>query len=161
MLVAKWRWLQVAVLLLLSSASLFFFLFFLCYSLLFSFGLQLLPSSVLLFPFAPPSALSLPCIYRQKNRGRDSPTTPIQSWFRGRVAGAATVQPPKGYVPSIFPPRGKQVGRFCRHLFKLFQRKGEEKSRGRKSSSSPASRVEGKKKTHNVVQNDTFWVFFF
>jgi hypothetical protein len=53
MLVAKWRWLQAAILLLLSSASLqFFFLFFLCFSLLFSFDLQLLPSSVLLLPLS-------------------------------------------------------------------------------------------------------------
>jgi hypothetical protein len=141
--------------------STFSFLFFLYYYLPFSFGLQLLPSFVLLFPFAPPSALSLPYIYRQKNRGRDSPTTPAQSSCRGRVAGAATMQLPKGYIPSIFPPSGKQVGSFCRYLFKLFWRKGEEKSRGRKSSSSPASRVQGKKKTHTVVQNGTVWVFVF
>jgi len=170
MLVAKWRWLQAAVLLLLSSASLLFLFFsssiiiFLFLSVFSSFPLLfcsflLLP--LLLFPFAPPSALSLPYIYRQKNRGRDSPTTPAQSSCRGRVAGAATMQLPKGYIPSIFPPCGKQVGSFCRYLFKLFWRKGEEKSRGRKSSSSPASRVQGKKKTHTVVQNGTVWVFVF
>jgi hypothetical protein len=32
---------------------------------------------------------------------------------------------------------------------------GEEKSRGENSSSSPASRVQVKKKTHSAVQNDT------
>jgi hypothetical protein len=46
-------------------------------------------------------------------------------------------------------------GEFCRRLFELFSRKGEEKSKGRKSSSSPASRVQGKKKTHSAVQKGT------
>jgi hypothetical protein len=36
---------------------------------------------------------------------------------------------------------------------------GEEKSRGENSSSSSASRVQGKKKTHSAVQNGIVWGF--
>jgi hypothetical protein len=28
-------------------------------------------------------------------------------------------EPPKGYVPFILPPHGKQVGMLCRHLFEV------------------------------------------
>jgi hypothetical protein len=43
----------------------------------------------------------------------------------------------------------------------LSEKEGGEKNRGAKASSSPASRVQGKKKTHIVVQNSTVWVFLF
>jgi len=39
------------------------------------------------------------------------------------------------------------------------EKEGEEKSRGENSSSSSASRIQGKKKTHSAVQNDTVWGF--
>jgi len=42
----------------------------------------------------------------------------------------------------------------------LSKKDGKEKNKGAKASASPASRVQGKKKNHNVVQNDTVWVFF-
>jgi hypothetical protein len=50
-------------------------------------------------------------------------------------------------------------------VFLMFSEKeGEEKSRGENSSSSSASRVQGKKKTHSAVQNGIVWgfsLFFF
>jgi hypothetical protein len=41
------------------------------------------------------------------------------------------------------------------------KKEGEEKNRGMKSSSSLASPVQGKKKTHSAVQNDTILGFSF
>jgi hypothetical protein len=42
----------------------------------------------------------------------------------------------------------------------LSKKEGEKKNKGAKASASPASRVQGKKKTRSVVQNGTVWVFF-
>jgi len=69
------------------------FFFLLCFFLLsrFVFSLSFFSSYP---PFAALLFCSLfPCIYRQKTWGERS-TTPIQSWHRGRVHGAAIMQPP-------------------------------------------------------------------
>jgi hypothetical protein len=42
----------------------------------------------------------------------------------------------------------------------LFRERGREKSI-KKSSSSPASHVQGMKKTHSAIQNGTVWIFLF
>jgi len=50
----------------------------------------------------------------------------------------------------------RQVGEVVVGVFlKLSKKEGEEESRGENASSSSASRVQGKKKTHSVVQNGT------
>jgi hypothetical protein len=46
-------------------------------------------------------------------------------------------------------------------VFLMFRREREREKSVKKSSSSPASHVQGKKKTHSVVQNGTVWVLFF
>jgi len=67
----------------------------------FSFSLCFLLFSIFMF------FLYIPCIYRQKTRG-ERPITPVQSWHRGRVVVAATVQPsqnrPRGTSPLFFTP---------------------------------------------------------
>jgi hypothetical protein len=85
----------VAVLLLSSVSPCFFFLFVLfgfsplfflsirlCFFFFFSVTQRILP--------LPISSLS-PGIYKEEKKGERA-TTPVQSWHRGRVAGAATVQ---------------------------------------------------------------------
>jgi len=42
----------------------------------------------------------------------------------------------------------------------FFEGRGREKS-VKQSSSSPVSHVQEKKKTHNAIQNNTVWVFFY
>jgi hypothetical protein len=66
------------------------------------------------------------------------------------------VLPPKGYVPSILPPHGKQVG--CQ---RLFERELAVEQRKKSSSSSPASRVQGKKKTWVPFKTALFQASFF
>ena len=84
----------VAVLLLSSVSPCFFFLF-----VLFGFSPLFFLSIRLCFFFghsknSPPSQLiSLPW-YLQGGKKGERATTPVQLWHRGRVAGAATVQPP-------------------------------------------------------------------
>jgi hypothetical protein len=52
------------------------------------------------------------------------------------------------------------VGVFVGVFLGLSEKKKKEvKSRGTKASSSPASRVQGKKKTHSAIQNDIVWGF--
>jgi len=51
------------------------------------------------------------------------------------------------------------VGVFVGVFLGFSEKKKEVKSRGTKASSSPASRVQGKKKTHSAIQNDTVWGF--
>jgi hypothetical protein len=46
-------------------------------------------------------------------------------------------------------------------LVSVFLKENAVENKGRISSSSPASRVQGKKKTHSAVQNDTILGFFF
>jgi hypothetical protein len=53
----------------------------------------------------------------------------------------------------------RQVQVFVGVFLGLSEKKKEEKSRGMKASSSPASHVQGKKKTHSAVQNSTIWGF--
>jgi len=55
----------------------------------------------------------------------------------------------------------RQVGALGRRLFEFFWRKGERKAGEKYPSSSPASRVQWKKKTQSAVQNDTVLVLFF
>jgi hypothetical protein len=47
------------------------------------------------------------------------------------------------------------VGALGRHLFTGFEERGNGQSKGEKSSSSLTSRVEGKKKGYNAIQNGT------
>ena len=131
------------------SAFLFFFFFrlfpslfssLLCsVSLSRSFGLSL-PSLLrpLFFPF--------PCFYRQK-QGRET-------WL-GRPL-CCRPEPPKGYIPFLLPPRGKQVG--CR---RLFERELAVEQKKKSSSSSPASCVLGKKKTWVPFKTTPFPAFLF
>ena len=75
------------------------------------------------------------------------------------------MQPPqdhlRGTSPLFFCPmvgyrsKFRQVGVLVGVFLMLSGKGGEEKSRGENSSSSPASRVQVKKKTHSAVQNDT------
>ena len=116
----------------------FSFLLLLCLSVL-SFSPSLSVSlSFSLFP------LVLPCIYRQK--------TGETSWWGGHC------WPPP---PLPFPwitTLGNGGRLFAQKTGKKVGEKGEEKS-----SSSPASRVQGKKKTYSAVKTAPFWasVFFF
>ena len=151
----------------------FFFVFFLCFpSLLplffFSFSNATLPT---LSPF---SCSLFPCIYRQIHGGKRS-ITPVQSWHRGRLARAAIIQPPqdcpRGTSPLCFffhrlegghELEFRQVGVVGRRFFGSFGERGRGEKQGKVvASSSPASRVQGKKKTHSAVQNGTVSGFFF
>jgi len=79
------------------SIPLFCFLYF------FSFSLCFLHFSIFLF------FLSIPYIYRQKTGG-ERPTTPVQSWHRGGVVGAALCSHPRtarGAHSLCFSPRGR------------------------------------------------------
>jgi hypothetical protein len=51
------------------------------------------------------------------------------------------------------------MGALGQHLFGGFEERGNGQSKGEKYSSSPASRVQGKKKGYNVVQNGTVFGF--
>ena len=120
------------VLFLLFSSS-FFFSFSPLFSLLSSALYLSLGLSVSLFPlFSVLFFFPFPCFYRQK-QGRET-------WL-GRPL-CCRPEPPKGYVPFLLPPRGKQVG--CR---RLFERELAVEQKKKSSSSSPTSRVQGKKKT--------------
>ena len=136
LLAAEARWPAVCSVFFFSLSFLCFSLFSVSSSLVFSFGvfpllcslsslllsrfvlsLDLLSSSIFF--------LLLPCFYRQKIR---------ETWL-GRPL-CCHPKPPKGYIPSILPPRGKQVdyvGVFLREMAVI-----EKKNL---SSSSPASRV--------------------
>jgi len=125
-------------LLLLLSAFPLSFLFFLFSSLLCPL------SSVLAFFSLPP------CFYRQK-QGRD-------------VAGRPLCCRPKNCLRNTSPPssptRGKLRATGVGKVGVFFKREmvvTEEE----KSSSSPASRVQGKKRTHNAFKLAPFWVFPF
>jgi len=121
-------------------SALFFFAFFLSVFLL-SFAL-LCSLFYSLFPFA----LSSP-VFIGKKQGRERPG--------GHCA--ATPPSPLQHVESF-----RQVGGPWSASFWCFS---EEKSRWKqgeeKSSSSPSSRVQGKKKTHSAVQNGNVSGFFF
>jgi len=119
----------------------FFFLSLLCFfSFLFSpFSLlgSLLSCVLSSLSFSPSVLLLLscspfPCFYRQKTREREN--------------RAATVLPPLQHMKSFG---------LCRRLFKgestSFWRGRWRWQRKKKSSSSPVSRVQGKKKTHSAI----------
>jgi len=117
------------------STSFFFFFFFILppLSFLFSFFCSLSFCFLSSFFRRPPRFFfPFTCFYRQK-QGKGT-------WL-GRPLCCRPKQP-KGYVPSILPPRGKHVG--CR---RLLERKLAVEQRKKSSSSSPASRIQGKKKT--------------
>jgi hypothetical protein len=154
-------------------SSLFFFVFFSLFSfssssVFFSFSNATLPTLSLF------SCSLFPCIYRQIHGGKRS-ITPVQSWHRGRLARAAIIQPPqdcpRGTSPLCFffhrlegghELEFRQVGVVGRCFFGSFGERGRGEKQGKvAASSSPASRVQGKKKTHSAVQNGTVSGFFF
>ena len=85
-----------------SSSGLIFFL---------SFGLFTLSSTLLCSP---------PSVFIGKTEGGGK--TPYYPYPRGTWPGRplySRPEPPKGYVPFLLPPRGKQVGRLSRRLFEV------------------------------------------
>jgi len=131
---------SIFLLLVLSSLSLFFSSILSLYSsvlfsLFFSFSLCFLLFSIFLF------FLSIPYIYRQKTGG-ERPTTPVQSWHRGGVVGAALCshpEPPEGHITSVFHPvvghgsEFRQVGVFGQRLFGAFGERRTGEKQGSKS----------------------------
>ena len=123
-----------------------FFVCLLCFSpspLCFSFLFLFLCFFLLLFRLC---VSFLPCIYR----GEKETYTPSSQWHKG-----------VGWMGRPLFSRPFTTLRTPRVLDRhLFGSSGEEKSvrnRGRqKSSSSPASRVQGKKKTHNAFKTTPF-----
>jgi hypothetical protein len=104
-----------------------------------------------------PSFCSLfPCFYR-KNSGERG---------RGGHCAIAPKTTQGAHSLHFLPPRGRPrirgyTSEFMVGVFlMLFRERGREKSI-KKSSSSPASHVQGKKKTHSAIQNGTVWVFLF
>jgi len=145
-----------------SLISLYFSLFLFVFSFLsfFWFFVLFTVSSFFLslFSFFRSLFCSLfPCIHR-KNKGE-----------RGRGGHyAAAPKATRGACSLLFsPPRGRPRVRgytsgFIIDVFlMLFGERGREKSVKKRSSSSPASHIQGKNKTHCAVQNGTIRVFFF
>ena len=141
---------QAAVLVVRGGSSPFSSLFFSsvnlpCFLLFFSFFFRSLRPLLLFFFLR--SLQPLLCIYR-KNRGE-----------RGRGGHcAAAPKTARGARPLCFfhivvghGSELRQMGALGRCLFEFQEREGEGKAA---ASSSPASRVQGKKKTHSAVQND-------
>ena len=146
------RWL--AVLFFFSLSPLFFILFSASFffffrpspSLFSSFSSLLCP----LFSVPPHLSRALPCIYR-KNRGDRG---------RGRPLCSHPKNCPRNTPPPSSPTRGKLRATGVGKVGVFFKREmvvTEEE----KSSSSPASRVQGKKRTHNAFKLAPFWVFPF
>jgi len=138
-----------------SSSLLYFSAFFFSFLPLFfsSFFLLVFSSFPLLFcSFLLPSSL----VFIGKNWGRDG---------RGDHCTAAP-GPSMGCVPSVFHrlvvghgSEFMQVGLWSAS-FSCFRRKREKKAGEKKSYSSPASCVQGKKKTYSAVQNGIVSGFF-
>ena len=133
-----------------SSGLLFFFIFGLI-TLLPLLSLLSFPLSFLFCFFSPLLfSRALPCIYR-KNRGERG---------RGRPLCNHPKNCPRNTSPPSSPTRGKLrasgggVSVFLKREMAVTE---EEK----KSSSSPASHVQGKKKTHSAFKTTPFWVFPF
>jgi len=102
-------------------------------------------------------------IYRKKQRERG--LLPLSSHGIGvGWQGRLLCNRPRGTSPLSPPVVGhesqlRQMGVFVGVFLMFSEKEGEEKSRGENSSSSSASRVQGKKKTHSAVQNGTVWGF--
>ena len=158
---------------LLSSFSLFLFVFFSLlplYSFSSSFVFSFLSFFWFFFLFTVSSFfLSLfsffrslfcslfPCIHRKNKgeRGRGGHCAAAPKATRG--ARSLLFSPPRGR-PRV---RGYTSGFIVDVFLMLFGERGREKSVKKRSSSSPASHIQGKKKTHCAVQNGTIRVFFF
>jgi len=109
--VAKWQWLQAVIFL---SSFLCFSAFFFSFLPLFFSSFFFRSSAPSLFCSAalPPLCFFFFCslpLYLWEKQGRETQGRPLCS----------RPEPPKGYVPSILPPRGKQVGMLCRCLFEV------------------------------------------
>jgi hypothetical protein len=155
-----WRWFQAALLsvvvdgffplcLPLFSLCFFFFFSFSCSSFLssssgliffLSFGLFTLSSTLLCSP---------PSVFIGKTEGRERQGQPMCSRPGGCIL-SVFLYPVEGHRSNL----GKW-GISCRRLFGGFGERGNGQSKGEKSSSSPASRVQGKKKGYIAVQNGT------
>jgi len=149
----------------------FFFFSLICFFLSFSFLFS--PFSSLVFsrlsrpsfpfffflfsPFSIPFLSFPPSVFIGKTEGGGRPpTTPIQG-VHGR-GGHCTTAPNrlKGTSPSFFHHVVSKWGG-CLDVFLRFRRERERRKAGEeKSSSSLASRVQGKKKTHSVVKTAPF-----
>jgi len=127
------------------SSPLLFFFFRPSPSLFSSFSSFLCP----LFSVPPHFFRALPCIYR-KNRGDRGKGRPLCNRPKNCPGNTTPSSPTRGKL------RASGVGR------SIFERELVVENRGRKkSSSSPASRVQGKKKGYSAVQNGTVLVSFF
>jgi len=98
-----------------------------------------------------------PCIHRKNKgeRGRGGHYAAAPKATRG--ARSLLFSPPRGR-PRV---RGYTSGFIIDVFLMLFGERGREKSVKKRSSSSPASHIQGKNKTHCAVQNGTIRVFFF
>jgi len=139
-----------------SAVALFFpFLSLLCFSFFFSASSSSffcsLSSLLLLSVFPPLSFFRPPPIFIGKNRG---------GMWLGRPLCCRPKNCPRNTSPPSSPTRGKLrasgggVSVFLKREMAVTE---EEK----KSSSSPASHVQGKKKTHSAFKTTPFWVFPF
>jgi len=135
----------------------FFFLSLLCFFLSFSFlfspfsslcsllsrVLSSLSSFVPFFfsPFSVPFLNFPPSVFIGKTEGGGK--TPYYPCPRGTWPGrplCSRPEPPKGYVPFLLPPHGKQVGRLCRSFWGLGER-GRGEKQGRKNLILPLPRA--------------------
>jgi len=153
----RWRWMMMAMTGLPVSSPAFFFLSLSLFS--FSCSSRFLSFLSLLSLFSS----FLLCIYRKKQRERG--LLPLSSHGIGvGWQGRLLCNRPRGTSPLSPPVVGhesqlRQMGVFVGVFLMFSEKEGEEKSRGENSSSSSASRVQGKKKTHSAVQNGTVWGF--
>jgi len=100
-------------------------------------------------------------IGKTKGGGGRPPTTPVQG-VRGRGGHrAAAPNCPRGTSPSFLHHVANKWG-CCVSVFLRFRGQRERRKAGEEnSSSSPASRIQGKKKTHSAVKTAPFRAFFF
>ena len=106
-----------------SLLSLYSFLFFLYF--FFSFSLSVFCSFYCLFffslsfPFSVPFFSAPPSVFIGKTKGGKTPYHPCpRGTWRGRPLCSRS-ELPKGYIPLLLPPCGKQVGMLCWRLFKV------------------------------------------
>jgi hypothetical protein len=120
------------------SATFFFFFFQPSPSLFSSFSSLLCPLSSIFSPFSRPPFLFCPPVFIGKNRGG--------TWLG---------------QPLCCRPSNKWKVLVCVGVFlMLFRRRKSVKTWGRKSSSSPTSGIQEKKKTYGAVQNGTIFASF-
>jgi hypothetical protein len=99
-------------------------LFFISFSFLFPLlcslvSLVLRSPPFFISPFSVPFLSFPPFVFIGKTEGGKTPYYPCPrgTWPTRPLCGRP--EPPKGYVPFLLPPRGKQVGRLCRCLFEV------------------------------------------